>query len=61
MWKLLFLLPKTGRLVLRPSSNPHGAAGAELPLGRKPHHPYLWGGMFPGAFLVPGLGLRTVI
>lgn len=41
----------------RLSSNPHGAAEAEPPRGRRPHRPYLWEGMFAEAFEEPGLDL----
>lgn len=57
IWKLLFLLPRTGQVAPRLSSNQHGAAEAEPPLGRWPRHPYLWEGTFSGAFEEPGLGL----
>lgn len=44
-------------MVLRLLSNPHGAAEAELLLGRRPRPPYLWEGMSAGASEEPGLGL----
>lgn len=53
------MLPRTGQAVLRLWSNPRGAAGAEPPPGRRPHHPSPWGGTFAWASGEPWPGLST--
>lgn len=56
---MIIWLPRTGQVVLHLWSNPRGAAEAEPPPGRRPHHPYPWGGTFARASGEPGLGLNT--
>lgn len=58
-YKALFWLPWTGPVVHRLLSNQHGSMEAERLPGMWWHPPYLWGGMFAGAFGELGLDLNT--